>query len=470
MKESDPNVIEISLSKMRTSGADRRAVDNFRHHLEFLLSGGSAFLDAARILPLRDLPDSEDFSRYREPGERLLEKTAVIKLNGGLGTSMGLDQPKSLIEVRDGMTFLDLIARQIIELRRATGAEIPLLLMNSLGTRPSSLACLQQYPELVFEGLPLDFLQNRVPKIDQETMRPVDFPQRPDLEWCPPGHGDLYTALIASGTLGRLLESGIEYTFVSNADNLGAVLSPEILGYMAENQNGFLMEAADRTPADRKGGHLCLIRGEGLALRESAQCPPEENETFQDINRYKFFNTNNLWIHLPTLAEIERRFGGVFPLPTILNGKTVDPQDPKTRAVFQLETAMGSAISIFPGATAVRVPRDRFSPVKGTVDLLAVRSNAYRLTSDFRIVQDPSRSAPPSISLDPNYYAMLADFERRFPSGPPALLKCTSLEITGEVTFARDIELEGSVRISAEAPSTLPGNRQYSGEVILDAP
>ena len=470
MKEFQQNNIESATEKMRANGADRRAIDTFRHHLEFLLGGASAFLDEKTILPLQNLPDSEDFSRYRKAGERLFERTAVIKLNGGLGTSMGLDQPKSLIEVRDGMTFLDLIARQILELRRATGAEIPLLLMNSLGTRPSSLAYLQRYPELRLESLPLDFLQNRVPKIDQETMGPVDFPQQPDFEWCPPGHGDLFTALSTSGTLAKLLDHGIEYVFVSNADNLGAVLSPEILGYMAENNNDFLMEAADRTAADRKGGHLCLIRGDGLGLRESAQCPPEESDTFQDIRRYRYFNTNNLWIHLPTFAEIEARLGGIFPLPTILNRKTVDPRNPQTRAVYQLETAMGSAISIFPNATAVRVPRNRFSPVKATVDLLAVRSNAYHLTSDFRIVQDPSRSGPPSISLDPNHYAMLSDFERRFPTGPPALLKCDSLEISGEVTFGQNIELEGKVRISSDTPAILPGNRHYSGDVILGAP
>ncbi len=467
MKESRQNTIQAATEKMRASGAGRSAIDTFRHHLEFLLGGASAFLDETTILPLQDLPDSKDFSNYRTAGERLFERTAVIKLNGGLGTSMGLDQPKSLIEVRDGMTFLDLIARQILELRRATGAEIPLLLMNSLGTRSLSLASLQRYPELQLKDLPLDFLQNLVPKIDQETMGPVSFPEQPDFEWCPPGHGDLFTALGASGILDKLLERGIEYVFVCNADNLGAVLSPEILGYMAENHYDFLMEAADRTPADRKGGHLCLIRGEGLALRESAQCPPEESDTFQDIRRYRYFNTNNLWIHLPTLAKIEARFGGVFQLPTILNRKTVDPRNSHTKAVYQLETAMGSAISIFPNATAVRVPRDRFSPVKATVDLLAVRSNAYRLTPDFRIVQDPSRSCPPSIVLDSNYYAMLSDFERHFPSGPPGLLRCTSLEISGEVTFGRNIELEGSVRITAEAPATLPGGHRYSGDVEL---
>lgn len=468
MNETHDHAIEASLAAMRAIEADHLALDTFRHHLEFLLAGGSAFLDEQSILPVVSLPDSEDFGRYRTRGERLLEKSAVIKLNGGLGTGMGLDQPKSLIEVRQGMTFLDLIARQIEEMRRTSGATVPLLLMNSLGTRPLSLEYLEKYPEIMVGDLPLDFLQNRIPKIDQKTLRPVEFPRQPNLEWCPPGHGDLFTAISASGTLNKLLEHGVEYAFVSNADNLGAVLSPEILGFMAETRTGFLMEAADRTAADRKGGHLCLSLEGTLTLRESAQCRPEDLDRFQDVETYRYFNTNNLWIHLPTLVEVLARYGGVLPLPTILNGKTVDPTDPESRAVWQLETAMGSAISLFPGAAAVRVPRNRFSPVKGTVDLLAVRSNAYRLTPDFRIVQDPSRSAPPAISLDPDFFAMLGEFERRFPSGPPALLKCTSLKVNGPVTFGRDIDIVGSVEITAEAPAILPGGRRYSGTIVLD--
>ncbi len=465
---SRTTIIENAIEKMRRDGANRPAVATFRHHLEFLLAGRSAVLTEEEILPVQVLPALTELARYSRRGQQLLGRTVVIKLNGGMGTSMGLDGPKSLIEVRDAHCFLDLIARQVLELRRLTETEIPLLLMNSAVTRQPSLARLEAYPELKVPGLPLDFLQNRVPKIECETFQPVEYPQRPDLEWCPPGHGDLYTALGTSGALRCLMERGIEYAFVSNADNLGAVLIPEILGFMADQHCCFLMEVADRTPADRKGGHLCLIRGSGLGLRESAQCPPSQREAFQDIERYRFFNTNNLWIHLPSIAGIGDRFGGIFPLPTIVNEKPVDPRNPDSPRVFQLETAMGSAISIFPEAMAVRVPRERFSPVKTTSDLLAVRSDAYRLTDDSRIVTAPELETPPSITLDPRFYSMLPEFERRFPFGPPSLIACTSLEVAGDVTFEKNIRFAGDVRVVSAVPSRLHGDAGYTGTVQPD--
>lgn len=48
-----------------------------------------------------------------EDAQTLLSATAVLKLNGGLGTSMGLEKAKSLLPVKDGKTFLDLIAEQV---------------------------------------------------------------------------------------------------------------------------------------------------------------------------------------------------------------------------------------------------------------------------------------------------------------------------------------------------------------------
>jgi len=43
----------------------------------------------------------------------MLDKLVVLKLNGGLGTSMGCKGPKSAISVRDDLTFLDLTVQQI---------------------------------------------------------------------------------------------------------------------------------------------------------------------------------------------------------------------------------------------------------------------------------------------------------------------------------------------------------------------
>merc|ERR1712051_1064171 len=132
----------------------------------------------------------------------------------------------------------------------------------------------------------------------------------------------------------------------------------------------FMMEVATRTDADKKGGHLAKDAATGgLLLRESAQCPDEDEKAFQDVTKYKFFNTNNLWVDLIALKGIFEKHGGSIPLPVMKNAKTVDPRDKKSTPVLQLETAMGAAISCFEGASAIVIPRERFAPVKTTSDL-----------------------------------------------------------------------------------------------------
>lgn len=74
-----------------------------------------------------------------------------------------------------------------------------------------------------------------------------------------------------------------------------------------------------------------------LILRESAQCAKEEEDMFQDITKHQFFNTNNLWVRLDLLKELMSSKGGFVPLPTIFNGKTVDPQQDSSTPVIQLE-------------------------------------------------------------------------------------------------------------------------------------
>ncbi len=463
----DPE-IRVFVEKMKAAGLPRRAIDSFVYHLRNLLDGNAGLLRESDILPIPSLPDSETFEHSRPLGEKTLSKVVIIKLNGGLGTGMGLTGPKSLIPLRDGLCFLDLIARQILKLREEYRYPLPLILMNSFRTRSRSLEILEKYPEIKLRGLSIDFLQNRVPRIRREDFKAVENPEDPEMEWCPPGHGDLYTALSTSGVLNELMSRGIEYAFISNSDNLGAVLDPGILGYMVEHDIDFLMEAADRTASDRKGGHLCIRRGEGLSLRESAQSAPEERDSFQDIGRYRYFNTNNLWVHLPSLAALMDHHGGFLPLPTIVNRKTLDPRDPLSTPVIQLETAMGAAISLFPNAAAVRVSRSRFSPVKNTSDLLAVRSDAFELTPGRRIILSPERSRPPQITLDQDVYRMLTDFEAHFASGVPSLRKCESLTVSGDVYFGADIQIWGDVRIVAEeAPARIEDGSILEGELRL---
>ena len=144
-----------------------------------------------------------------------------------------------------------------------------------------------------------------------------------------------------------------------------------------------------------------------MILRESAQCSKEDEPSFQDINRYKFFNTNNLWVRLDLLKALMDSKGGFIPLPTILNSKTVDPQQDTSTPVFQLETAMGAAIECFPGAGAVLVGKERFAPVKKCSDLLLLRSDAYVVDSNSVLVLHPSRNGvAPIVNLDDKKYKL----------------------------------------------------------------
>jgi UTP--glucose-1-phosphate uridylyltransferase len=324
------------------------------------------------------------------------------------------------------------------------------------------VAALARYDELDV-GLPLDFLQNTEPKIAVADLVPAEWPDDPALEWCPPGHGDLYTALVTSGMLERLLDGGYEYAFVANSDNLGAVLEPRILAWLRAERMPFLMEVTDRTEADRKGGHLAKRREDGrLVLRETAQTPDEDLEALQDIGRHRYVNTNNLWVDLRALDQAMRERDGVLGLPMIRNEKTVDPSDKSSPAVYQLETAMGAAIEVFEGARALRVPRTRFAPVKTTDDLLALRSDAYRLGDDARV----ELVAPqvPLVTLDSDHFKLLGDFEARFPSGPPSLRDCERFEVEGDVCFGAGVVARGAVTVRQEGD----GQRVIEDGAVLE--
>src|SRR4051812_3998309 len=427
--------LERSVEKMRADGVADLAIRNFEHYYRLLEEGDAGVLPESEIEPVEEVPDADELEEGAAAARDALDRTLVLKLNGGLGTSMGMTRAKSLLEAKDGLSFLDVIARQVLHVRERTGARLPLVLMNSFYTRDDSLEALGRYPDLKAD-VPLDFVQGKVPKLTADGLEPVDWPDDPDLEWAPPGHGDLYTSLVTSGMLAELLERGYEYAFVSNADNLGATLDERILGWFAGKELPFAMEVADRTEADRKGGHLARRRDGGLVLREIAQTPDEDEDAFQDISRHRFFNTNTLWVNLRALSSLLDSRDGVLGLPMIVNRKTVDPGDSSSPAVFQLETAMGAAIDVFEGAAAVRVPRSRFAPVKTTSDLLVVRSDVYELSDDCEVVVSPSRELDglPLVELDGSYFKLLRDFDARFPAGPPSLVRCSRLRVEGDVT------------------------------------
>jgi len=434
------------LAKAEAGDVHAAELAALRRRLRQLAEHAAGRLPGDVLEPLPDLPHLDELPEPPPARARdVLGRLVVVKLNGGLGTSMGLSGPKSLLEVKPGTSFLDVLATQVLALRERHDVRLPLMLMDSATTRGPSLDYLRRYHGLSVPGVPLDFLQGREPKIRADDLRPVQWPADPELEWCPPGHGDIYTALAATGTLGALLDAGLRYAFVSNSDNLGALADVRIAAWLATEQVPFALEAVRGTLADRKGGHLARYQGR-VVLRETAQVP-EGDTSFTEVERWRWYNTNNIWIDLRALGELQAADQAAPELPLIVNRETVDPRDPASTPVIQLESAMGAAIGSIPGARAIHVPRSRFAPVKTTDDLLVVRSDAYELTRDGRM--KPSFDGPgPVVTLDKDFFKLLPDFEQRFPAGPPSLRRCRRLEVDGDVTFGAGVVAVGDIRVA----------------------
>lgn len=447
MKNSDaykhvPSFIE----KMTKENLPPVLIDNFVYYYNKVINGEKGIIYDKDIECVREneIDDAKDLSEYTGAGRKVLKKFIRIVLNGGLGTSMGLSKAKSLIEVRNGKTFLDIIVRQ------AEKSNVKLAFMNSFNTHEDTVFALKK---MNLSAFPLLFLQHKFPKILREGFAPAIWPENNELEWNPPGHGDIYTALYTSGILNKLWSEGIEYAFISNSDNLGATVDEAILGYFAEIGYPFLMEVAERTPADLKGGHLARHKNGRLLLREAAQCPANELDAFKDTSCYRFFNTNNIWINLGYLKDLIKKEGTVH-LPLILNPKTLDPIDDNSPRVYHIETAMGAAISLFDGATAVRVPRSRFFPVKKCNDLLALRSDCYLVTEEDNLIINPERKYKTlRINLDPDYYGKIDQFNARFKEGVVSLIECESVTVNGDVYFEKNVKLKGNVVITNRGSS-----------------
>ncbi|WP_418276875.1 UTP--glucose-1-phosphate uridylyltransferase [Isoptericola jiangsuensis] len=462
--------LELAQEKMRSAGVAPAAVDVFTRFYGLLEEGASGYVREDDVEPLTDLPRAADLDVDDAAAADALGRTALIKLNGGLGTSMGMDQAKSLLEVRrsaagEPLSFLDVIVGQVRAARRATGARLPLVLMNSFRTQDDTLAALSGYDDLVVEGLPLDFLQNREPKLLAESLEPVEWPADPSLEWCPPGHGDLYPALHAGGVVRALLDAGFRYACVSNSDNLGATPDARIAAWFAGTGAPYAAEMCLKTPADVKGGQLVVRRSDGRIIqRETAQTHPDDVDVSLDPQRHRYFHTNNLWFDLEALAAELDRTGGVLELPLIRNSKTVDPTNADSPEVVQIESAMGAAVAVFEGATAIEVDRERFLPVKTTNDLLLLRSDVYELTDDYRLV---ARVDAPLVQLSKTYKT-ISGFDARFPAGPPSLRGAAGLTVEGDWTFGADVVVEGDAALSApeQGTGTVPDGAKVTADGI----
>ncbi|RRD05135.1 UTP--glucose-1-phosphate uridylyltransferase [Arachnia propionica] len=453
--------LEAARQKMSAAGVPTPAIEVFSHYYRLLESGETGLIREETITPLLDPPMLDAVEVSEAQAREAIGATVIIKLNGGLGTSMGLDKAKNLLEVRDGLNFLDLIVAQVRAARRRYGARLPLLFMNSFRTEADTLAHLARHDDLVVDGLPLSFMQNQEPKLRADDLTPVEWPDDPGLEWCPPGHGDLYTALYGSGVLQQLLDAGFRYACISNGDNLGAAPDARLAGWFAASGAPYAAELCRRTVNDRKGGHLAIRRSDGqLILRDTAQTAPEEMDFFTDEHRHPFFHTNNLWFDLRRLMEVLEERNAVLGLPMIRNEKTVDPADSTSTPVIQVESAMGAAIEVFPGATAICVGRDRFQPVKTTNELLLLRSDVYRLDDDGHLV---AQAATPEVSLDGAHYKTIQKFEERIPQAP-SLKDATALRVEGDWTFGRGVRVVGEAVLTDQGgPATVPDGATIGG-------
>ena len=342
--------------------------------------------------------------------------------------------------------------------------------MNSFSTSEDTRAFLaKEHAELLAQP-DSELLQNKSPKLDAESLEPASWAADAELEWCPAGHGDIYPSLLGSEMLKRLIDGGVEYLFVSNSDNLGATLDVDLLAHFASSKAPFLMEVAERTAADKKGGHLAIRNSDGrLTLRESAQCLDKDKAAFEDITKHKFFNTNDLWISLPAFSKaLESSPTGAVKLPLIKNKKTVDPRDSGSTPVFQLDTAMGSAVGLFDGAAAMVVPRERFAPVKTTNDLFLLRSDAYEVSPSSVVV--PVVKPLPKVDLDAKVYKLVDAIDELAPAdAEPSLKGCKSLRVVGRLRFSPGTTFKGDVLVKNESADgkevVLPAG-EYSDSVI----
>ncbi|MCL2064267.1 MAG: UTP--glucose-1-phosphate uridylyltransferase [Candidatus Cloacimonetes bacterium] len=442
------NYLEQFTKKMNVSGINHETIQVFSHYYNQFINGEKGKLGKNNII----LPNPEQVIDYEGLQQDVklypkdmditsnLRKLAIIKLNGGLGTSMGLSKAKSLLPVKDDDTFLDIIVKQTLKMREKFQIELPLIFMNSFNTSEDTIDFLKKYPEMKISGLPLEFIQNMFPKVRKDNFQPLESSIE-TMNWNPPGHGDIYNALSSSGLLQNLINKGFEYIFVSNSDNLGAVVDPKILTMMIEKKIDFAMEVCNRTEMDKKGGHLASTLDGKLVLREVAQCPDEEIEEFQNVEIYKYFNTNNLWINLQALQKKMIENDGVLPLPLILNEKKVD-----NTSIYQFETAMGAAISVFNNSKAFCVPRNRFLPVKKNQDLLLLWSDSYMLNKDYCLVKKEGAKNT-ILELDNDFYGNIEQLKTACEEGIPSLYDCDTLKIKGFVKFHKDQVFKGEVEL-----------------------
>ncbi len=452
---------QVIKRRMLSEGRRADVTENFLAMVMQVRNEDAAYIHLDRVSPpdarllLNTAFHAEEMSELEERGRGLLSQAAVIKLNGGRSTTMGGEVPKAVLIAKDGLSYLEIVGRQMAALKKAWGVDVPLLFMNSFFTDEPTKVLMKKY------GITAaTFLQSDAPRLVEHSMIPLETGT--DEDWAPLGHGDIYSTLHRTGLLDQLLNQGIRWVFISNMDNLAASLEPWIVGLLDRDDIEFLLEVTDRTQVDRKGGTL-IVRNGRLDLLEIAQVSPDERNRFMDIEEFKVFNTNNVWVDLQALSNLVK--AGGLHMPVIRNPKTVDG----TR-VIQLETAMGSAVGCFSRARGLRVARNRFFPTKKVEDLFLLQSDACSLDTMYRVRRNPARPPGlplrPRVTFGPDFLDAPSKMPFRFEDpSTVSLVDSISLEVHGPAFFESDVRIAGRVMIYVP---TSHGYRIKRGSTLQD--
>ena len=350
-------------------------MDNFKILYEKFINLNNRYLDWNNLKLIDDstikyykdlvVPDNDSINELKK-------QICIIKLNGGLGTTMGCIAPKSLLEVKNGYNFLDIIIQQR---EKQNYDNIPFYLMNSFYTHNST----QEYIKNKYPNININcFEQSCYPRILKSTQEPLYNSTNID-HYYPPGHGDILESLKNNKIIDALLDKKIEYIFVSNVDNLGANVNLSIINDLIKNKIDFAIELTKKTNDDVKGGTLIKYNGK-FKMFEVAECHPDKLNEFTSINKFKYFNTNNIYIRVSAIKELLSTDYLKY-VDLIVNPKKLKDG----RECIQLEYAIGSLVKFFNNVQCYLVDRERFIPVKTNNDLHAIRSDKYKLDDEWNL-------------------------------------------------------------------------------------
>ncbi|CAI4064416.1 hypothetical protein SUVZ_08G0350 [Saccharomyces uvarum] len=393
-------------------------------------SGKIRLLNTSEFTEFEDIRDSDALDHA------LLSKLATLKLNGKADSVIGKESP--LFEVKNGKCSLDIIVQQTQNLNTSFNCDVPLIFMTSLETEPQISNFLKEsYTCSKVEWKTI--VHSSFPAIDKDTLLPAVFQINVCEEdlWYPCGSGNLIDTLYFSGELDNLIVQGKEVLFVSDLDNLGAIVDLNILSYMITNEIDYLVEVVERTANDSNTGVLATYESK-LRLVDY-KCLSRES-----ARKCKTVNTNNIWINLRKLKNLIE--SDSLNLPICSSETKMIIHNSPLMEILHLQTNLGDCIDFFSNSQIIKVPRNRFLPLATCEDLFLLNSNLYDLDTSGSLNLYPLRfELLPSIKLG-DEFANYETFKIGIPD-IPNILELDHLTVMGNVFFGYKIILRGTVVI-----------------------